>query len=44
MLLLFRQNDGAGREEPKIEGGSISMIVDVFIHCKYQTNENVMLV
>ena len=37
--LYFRQNAGAGMEELKVEGGSISMIVDVFIYCKYQTNE-----
>ena len=39
VTFYFRQNAGAGREELKIEGGYISMIADVFIHCKYQTNE-----
>ena len=35
LFLYFRQNAGAGKEELKVGGGSISMIVDVFIHCKY---------
>ena len=35
-FLCFRQNAGAGMEELKVEGGPKSMIVDVFIHCKYQ--------
>ena len=40
LFLYFRQNAGSGREELKVEeGGSNLMIVDVFIHCKYQTNE-----
>ena len=38
-FLYFRQNAGVGMEELKVEGGSISMILDVFIYCKYQTSE-----
>ena len=39
LFLYFRQNAGSGREELKVEGGSNLMIVDVFIHCEYQTNK-----